>query len=108
MPRDLFADLPQNQSNNQPKDLFAEHGINLESESNISKDNRSGIRRFLEGIPQGLGNIGVGTTQAITDIVDPKSQSQFSQNLGCEVIKLKQKQSELPLSERAGVFSGEI
>lgn len=70
--------------------------------------NRRRIGQFAMGIPQGLGNLAVGATQAITDLVNPSGDSQFSQNLAKEVGKLKQKQSQLSTSERAGIFTGEV
>lgn len=60
---------------------------------------------FLKGIPQGLGNLAVGATQAVTDIIAPESK--FAKNLSKEVTKLKQKQNELPTSEKVGVAVGE-
>lgn len=63
--------------------------------------------QFAMGLPQGLGNKFVGATQTLTSALGG-SDTKFAKNLAKEVTNLKQRQSELPSAERAGITGGEI
>lgn len=67
-----------------------------------------GAGQFAMGLPTGLGNLAVGATQAITDILDPKAESGFSKRLAEEVARRKAEQSQLLTPEKAGIFAGEV
>ena len=68
----------------------------------------SSILKGVQQIPEGLGNIAIGATQAITDIVDPNAQSQFSQNLAKQVGLRNEQASHLSIPEKIGRGVGEI
>ncbi len=96
-----------------------------EKQEGFQEANRRRAMEFAKGIPQGLGNAVVGGVQAATDLgessaraiekilygdnmVDANSNSNFGGRLAGEVKKLKENQSKLPTSEKAGIFAGEI
>lgn len=82
--------------------------------------NRRRFGEFARGIPQGLGNIGIGTVQALTDLGeagarkvekaiygDNMNAQTFGNRLADQVKQRNAQQSQLPISERAGIFAGE-
>lgn len=83
--------------------------------------NRRRVAQFLQGIPQGLGNVATGFVQAATDLGesgarsiekaiygDVLNQDSFGKRLSKNVSALKSSQSQLPTSEKVGIFLGEV
>ena len=79
------------------------------------------VANFAKGIPQGLGNAAIGGVQAATDVGEKAAQlieklyfgdylqmNTFGNRLADQVKARKAEQAQLPMSERAGIFLGEI
>lgn len=64
-----------------------------------------GVGNVALGLPTGLGNALVGGVQTAADIIAPDSK--FAGNLAEQVKKRNQEQSNLPITERAGIAVGE-
>lgn len=75
--------------------------------NNLAVKALAGVYDFAAGLPQGLGNKFIGTTQTATNALGGEN-TDFAKNLAGEVGKLKERQSQLPTSERAGIVGGEI
>lgn len=63
--------------------------------------------QFAMGLPEGLGNLAVGATQLVTDIVNPSGDSKFSQDLANKVKERNAAQSQLSTPERVGIIAGQ-
>lgn len=81
----------------------------------------AGVANFAKGIPQGLGNAFIGGVQAATDVGEKAAQlieklyfgdnlqmNTFGNRLADQVKARKAEQAQLPTSERAGIFVGEV
>jgi len=83
--------------------------------------NQQAVGNFARGIPQGLGNVAIGGVQAATDVGEKAAQlieklyfgdnlqmNTFGNRLAEQAKIRKEQQAQLPMSERAGIFVGEI
>lgn len=83
--------------------------------------NQTRAANFAKGIPQGLGNAAIGGVQAATDVGEKAAQlieklyfgdnlqmNTFGNRLAEQVKIRKEQQAQLPMSERAGIFVGEV
>ena len=83
--------------------------------------NQQAVGNFAKGIPQGLGNAAIGGVQAATDVGEKAAQlierlyfgdnlqmNTFGNRLAEQVKARKEQQAQLPMSERAGIFVGEV
>ena len=79
------------------------------------------VANFAKGVPQGLGNAAIGGVQAATDVGEKAAQlieklyfgdnlqmNTFGNRLADQVKARKAEQAQLPMSERAGIFVGEV
>lgn len=110
LPEGFELEEPINQNNQLPAGFEFEDNGQMPQGFEIQQPENTGFLQsagqFAMGLPQALGNKFVGATQTISDIIAPESQ--FSQNLASQVAKLKERQSQLPTAERAGIIAGEI
>jgi hypothetical protein len=83
--------------------------------------NQQAVGNFARGIPQGLGNVAIGGVQAATDVGEKAAQlieklyfgdnlqmNTFGNRLAEQAKIRKEQQAQLPMSERAGIFVGEV
>lgn len=101
--------------------LAQNKGAEKPQSQGIASQVKTGAMSFMKGIPQGLGNAAIGGVQAATDLGESAAAlierqiygdnmvtGSFGKRLAEQVKTRNQEQKQLPISERAGIGTGEV